>query len=99
MGNRHWGQLLIGVLCIGLLSSAFASAQSFGTAYERGYREGVSRVSRTDDRAASRRPSATPSTATQTAAIRIDTAAATRIEMTSGAASFRATAAATTESA
>jgi hypothetical protein len=41
MGNRHWRLLLMGVLCIGLLSSAFASAQSFGTAYDRGYREGV----------------------------------------------------------
>ena len=41
MGNRHWGQLLIGVLCIGLLGSTFASAQGFGTAYDRGYREGV----------------------------------------------------------
>src|SRR6185436_7327358 len=41
MGNRHWRLLLIGVLCIGLLSATFASAQSFGTAYDRGYREGV----------------------------------------------------------
>jgi hypothetical protein len=41
MGNRHWRLLLIGVLCIGLLSSTFASAQGFGTAYDRGYREGV----------------------------------------------------------
>ena len=41
MGNRHWRLLLIGVLCIGLLSSTFASAQSSGTAYDRGYREGV----------------------------------------------------------
>src|SRR5262245_22541413 len=41
MGNRHWKLLLIGVLCIGLLSSTFASAQGFGAAYDRGYREGV----------------------------------------------------------
>jgi hypothetical protein len=41
MGNRHWRQLLIGVLCIGLLSPAFVSAQGFGTGYDRGYREGV----------------------------------------------------------
>ena len=41
MGNRHWRLLLIGVLCIGLLSSRLASAQSFGMAYDRGYREGV----------------------------------------------------------
>jgi hypothetical protein len=41
MGNRHWRVLLIGVLCVGLLSATFASAQSFGTAYDRGYREGV----------------------------------------------------------
>jgi hypothetical protein len=41
MGNRHWRLLLIGVLCIGLLSSTFASAQGSGMAYDRGYREGV----------------------------------------------------------
>ena len=41
MGNRHWRQLLIGVLCIGLLGSTFASAQSFGNGYDRGYREGA----------------------------------------------------------
>jgi len=41
MGNRHWRLLLIGVLCIGLLSSTFASAQGFGGPYDRGYREGV----------------------------------------------------------
>ena len=41
MGNRHWRLLLIGVLCIGLLSSTLASAQNFGMAYDRGYREGV----------------------------------------------------------
>ena len=41
MGNRQWRQLLIGVLCIGLLGSTFASAQGVGTGYDRGYREGV----------------------------------------------------------
>jgi hypothetical protein len=41
MGKRHWRQLLIGVLCIGFLSSAAASAQGVGTGYDRGYREGV----------------------------------------------------------
>ena len=53
MGNRHWRLLLIGVLCIGLLSSTLASAQSFGMAYDRGYREG----SIEDDYDDQRRPS------------------------------------------
>jgi hypothetical protein len=41
MGNRHRGQILIGVLCFGLLSFVFASAQGIGAGYDRGYREGV----------------------------------------------------------
>ena len=41
MGKPHWRQLLIGVLCIGFLSSTVASAQGVGTGYDRGYREGV----------------------------------------------------------
>ena len=43
MGYRGWRPILIGVLCIGLSSSTFASAQSFGNGngYERGYREGI----------------------------------------------------------
>jgi len=41
MGKRHWRQLLIGVLCIALLSPSLVLAQGFSTAYDRGYREGV----------------------------------------------------------
>ena len=41
MGIRHWRQLLIGVLCIGLLSPTLASAQGISNGYDRGYREGV----------------------------------------------------------
>ena len=41
MGNRHGRRLVIAALCIGLLSPAFAFAQSFGDGYDRGYREGV----------------------------------------------------------
>jgi hypothetical protein len=41
MGKRHTRQLLIGVLCIALLSPSLVLAQGFSTAYDRGYREGV----------------------------------------------------------
>src|SRR5678815_1189238 len=41
MGYRHWRPIVIGVLCIGLLSPTFASAQSWSNGYERGYREGI----------------------------------------------------------
>ena len=47
MGNRYWRHLLIGVLCIRLLGSTFASAQGISNGYDRGYREGVQQVSRT----------------------------------------------------
>ena len=41
MGNRHRRRLVVGALCIALVSPAFAFAQSFGGGYDRGYREGV----------------------------------------------------------
>jgi hypothetical protein len=41
MGIRHSRQLLIGVLCISLLSPTLASAQGISNGYDRGYREGV----------------------------------------------------------
>lgn len=41
MGNRHRRRLVVGALCIGLLSPSLVCAQSFGSGYDRGYREGV----------------------------------------------------------
>jgi flagellar biosynthesis/type III secretory pathway protein FliH len=41
MWIRHWRRLLIGGVCIGLLSPTLASAQRLSNGYDRGYREGV----------------------------------------------------------
>ena len=41
MGNRHARRIVIGALCVALVSPAVAFAQSFGSGYDRGYREGV----------------------------------------------------------
>ena len=41
MANRNRRRLVIGALCIALVSPAFAFAQSYGGGYDRGYREGV----------------------------------------------------------
>ena len=96
MGNRQWRQLLIGVLCIGLLGSTFASAQGVGTGYDRGYREGVQQGEQ--DGRQGREPQVERNSRYRDAdrATKADTATATCIETNSGAAMPPVTAPGTT---